>query len=130
VPPLLVTWLATAQEPARVVTPDELLNAGGDGTEWITYGHDYAETHFSPLSQINKKNVKRLSPAWSATTDAPQGTVETTPLMHDGVLYGILPWESCLPLFGPRIHQTRRRMLLWRSRFRASAESRMSVTAT
>ena len=58
-------WLASAQEPARVVTSNELLNAGGDGTEWLTYGHDYAETHFSPLNQINKKNVKRLSLAWS-----------------------------------------------------------------
>jgi hypothetical protein len=40
----LVTWLADAQETARVVTPTELVNAGGDGTEWLTYGHDYAET--------------------------------------------------------------------------------------
>jgi quinohemoprotein ethanol dehydrogenase len=89
----LATWIATAQETARVVTPSELLNAGGDGTEWLTYGHDYAETHFSPLNQINTKNVKRLSLAWSATTEAPQGTVEATPLMHNGVLYGILPWD-------------------------------------
>lgn len=89
----LLTWLAAAQETARVVTPNALLNAGGDGTEWLTYGHDYAETHFSPLNQINKRNVKRLSLAWSATTDAPQGTVEATPLMHNGVLYGILPWD-------------------------------------
>ena len=89
----LMTWLAAAQETARVVTANELLNAGGDGTEWLTYGHDYAETHFSPLNQINTKNVKRLSLAWSATTEAPQGTVEATPLMHNGVLYGILPWD-------------------------------------
>ena len=89
----LVTWLAAAQETARVVTSNELLNAGGDGTEWLTYGHDYSETHFSPLNQINAKNVKRLSLAWSATTEAPQGTVEATPLMHNGILYGILPWD-------------------------------------
>jgi hypothetical protein len=29
----LVTWLAAAQETARVVTATELVNAGGDGTE-------------------------------------------------------------------------------------------------
>jgi glucose dehydrogenase len=67
-----------AQETARVVTANELLNAGGDGTEWLTYGHDYAETHFSPLNQINKKNVKRLSLAWSSTTETPQGTGSDT----------------------------------------------------
>ena len=40
----LGTWLADPQESARVVTSKELVNAGGDGTEWLTYGHDYAET--------------------------------------------------------------------------------------
>jgi quinohemoprotein ethanol dehydrogenase len=89
----LAAWLATAQETARAVTQNELLNAAGDGTEWLTYGHDYSESHFSPLTQINTKNVKRLKLAWSATTEAPQGTVEATPLMHNGVLYGILPWD-------------------------------------
>ena len=84
--------LAAAQETGRVGA-DALLNAAGDGTQWLTYGHDYAETHFSPLNQINKKNVQRLRLAWSAATEAPQGTVEATPLMHDGVLYGILPWD-------------------------------------
>ena len=90
----LMTWLASAQQ-ARgpVVTLDALINAAGNGTEWLTYGHDYAETHFSPLAEINTKNVKRMSLAWSSETQAPQGTVEATPLMHNGVLYGILPWN-------------------------------------
>ena len=47
----------------------------GNGAEWLTYGRDYAETHFSPLTQINTRNVKRLSLAWSMATDAPQGVV-------------------------------------------------------
>jgi glucose dehydrogenase len=76
-----------------VVTLDALINAAGNGAEWLTYGHDYSETHFSPLAEINAKNVKRLSLKWSAETQAPQGTVEATPLMHNGVLYGILPWN-------------------------------------
>lgn len=90
----LMAWLASAQQ-ARgpAVTLDALINAAGDGTEWLSYGHDYAETHFSPLAEINVKNVKRLPLAWSAERQAPQGTVEATPLMHNGVLYGILPWN-------------------------------------
>src|SRR5262249_32980231 len=86
----LVTWLANAQQP---VNSDTLLNASGNGTEWLSYGHDYSETHFSPLTQLNSRNVKRLSLAWSSVTDAPQGTVEATPLMHNGVIFGILPWD-------------------------------------
>src|SRR5262245_65960456 len=90
----LMVWLASAQQARRpVVTPDALINAAGNGAEWLTYGHDYAETHFSPLAEINTKTVKRLSLVWSAGTQAPAGTVEATPLMHNGVLYGILPWN-------------------------------------
>lgn len=75
----LTAWLASAQQPAAPkVTAEALVNAAGNGAEWLSYGHDYAETHFSPLSQINTKNIKRLSLAWSAVTDAPQGTVEAT----------------------------------------------------
>jgi quinohemoprotein ethanol dehydrogenase len=89
----LLAWFANAQQPAPRVTADALLNAAGNGTEWLSYGHDYSETHFSPLNQVNTKNVKRLSLAWNSVTDAPQGTVEATPLMHNGILYGILPWD-------------------------------------
>jgi quinohemoprotein ethanol dehydrogenase len=89
----LMAWVAAAQQPAPPVTANSLVNAAGNGAEWLTYGHDYAETHFSPLTQVNTKNVKRLSLALSTTTEAPQGTVEATPLMHNGVLYFSLPWN-------------------------------------
>ena len=89
----LLAWVAIAQQPAPVVNAKALVNAAGNGDEWLTYGHDYAETHFSPLDQVNAQNVGRLSLAWSVATDAPQGTVEATPLVHNGVMYGILPWD-------------------------------------
>ena len=38
-----------------------LRNAAENGEEWITHGHDYAETHFSPLKQIDSTNVKQAS---------------------------------------------------------------------
>jgi quinohemoprotein ethanol dehydrogenase len=89
-----MAWVAVGQQPTvPVVTRASLLNAEGNGAEWLSYGHDYAETHFSPLTQINTQNVKRLSLAWSIETKAPNGTVEATPLMHNGVLYTILPWD-------------------------------------
>jgi quinohemoprotein ethanol dehydrogenase len=62
--------------------------------EWVTYGHDYAETHFSPLRQIDTTNVKRLGLAWTWETESPAGAnVETTPLISNGVLYGSLGWN-------------------------------------
>jgi quinohemoprotein ethanol dehydrogenase len=62
--------------------------------EWITYSGDYAETRFSPLKQIDASSVQRLGLAWSTETESPSGgRVESTPLMHDGVLYASLAWD-------------------------------------
>lgn len=60
--------------------------------EWLTYGYDRAETRFSPLDQINDKNVAQLGLAWSADLDTARGQ-EATPLMHDGVLYITTAWS-------------------------------------
>jgi quinohemoprotein ethanol dehydrogenase len=60
--------------------------------EWVTYGRDYAETHHSPLTGIDASNVTRLGLAWSVEVGS-QGKVETTPIVHDGVLYGTSTWS-------------------------------------
>jgi hypothetical protein len=84
------------------ILPALALAAGGlasaqqtkDGGEWLTYGHDYAETRFSPLRQIDTSNVGVWAFAWSWETESPSGgRVETTPLISNGVLYGSLAWD-------------------------------------
>jgi quinohemoprotein ethanol dehydrogenase len=86
-------WVSTAQQPKKVDTA-ALRNAAKNGDEWLTYGHDYAETHFSPLKQIDTGNVKRLGLAWTWATESPAGAnVETTPLVSNGVMYGSLGWN-------------------------------------
>jgi PQQ-dependent dehydrogenase (methanol/ethanol family) len=91
---LVGAWVAIAQQQRPIVDAKALVNAASNTEEWITYGRDYAETHFSPLDQINDQNVSRLKLAWSWATEAPQGQtgVEATPLMHNGTLYGSLTW--------------------------------------
>lgn len=57
-----------------------------DGRNWMSYGRTYAETHASPLRQINTSNVSRLGLAWSAELpDVNNGA--TQPLAVDGVVY-------------------------------------------
>ncbi len=86
-------WVSTAQQPKKVDTA-ALRNAAKSGDEWLTYGHDYAETHFSPLKQIDTSNVKRLGLAWTWATESPAGAnVETTLLVSNGVMYGSLGWN-------------------------------------
>jgi quinohemoprotein ethanol dehydrogenase len=56
-----------------------------DGKDWAAYGGTYGEQHYSPLTQINDKNVKHLGLAWSM--DLPPGNTSTVPIAVDGVLY-------------------------------------------
>src|SRR5271154_658269 len=94
---LLVTVLsafaAVGQQPKRV-DENALKNAAKNGDEWLTYGRDYAETHYSPLTQINTSNVNRLGLSWSWETDAREGGgLEATPLISNGIAYGTLTWD-------------------------------------
>ena len=92
----LAAWAAFVRPPQarRVVDKEALVSAAANPDEWVTYGRDYAETHFSPLNQINDQNVGKLGLAWTWDTESPRsGRVEATPLMQDGVLYGSLTWN-------------------------------------
>src|SRR5580700_8506498 len=92
---LLALSLVTAsgQQP-KLVDDNALKNAAKNGDEWLTYGHDYAETHYSPLNQINAGNVSRLGLAWSWETEAREGgSLEATPLVSNGTIYGSLTWN-------------------------------------
>ena len=55
--------------------------------EWPAYGRDPGGTKFSPLHQINAKNVSSMVRAWSYHTGDPGGTWENTPIVVGGVLY-------------------------------------------
>ena len=59
--------------------------------EWTTYGADLANTHYSPLDQINKDNFGKLQVAWRFKADAmgprPEYNWESTPLMANGTIY-------------------------------------------
>ena len=79
------------QQAAPKVTDATLLKpADGD---WVGYGRDYAETHHSPLKQIDQSNVSKLAEAWSVEVGS-DGKLETTPLVFNGVLYGTSTWSQ------------------------------------
>lgn len=48
-----------------------LLPAGWSQTDWPVLGHDAGAMRYSPLDQINAKNVKQLKLAWSFDIEAP-----------------------------------------------------------
>ena len=56
--------VAARQVPQGASVDDAVLLKPAPG-EWVNPGRDYAETHHSPLTQIDQSNVSRLAPAWS-----------------------------------------------------------------
>lgn len=65
--------------------------------DWAVYGGDAENTHYSPLTQINRDNVKDLRVAWEYNTGE-TGGLETSPLIVDAVLYGITPTQKIFAL--------------------------------
>ena len=78
---------AQQQAPPALVTNQELL-AGlpADGSKWLTFGGNYSNQRFSPLTQIAPENVSKLQPQWTFQTGT-LGNFETTTLVRDNVLY-------------------------------------------
>jgi quinohemoprotein ethanol dehydrogenase len=89
---------AQRQEPSRQAPPvtDATLRTAAPA-QWLSYGRDYGETHYSPLSQVSSSTVANLRPAWSADLGTP-GQLEATPIVANGVLYATGTWSTVFAL--------------------------------
>jgi quinohemoprotein ethanol dehydrogenase len=79
---------AAKPAPKRAVHGDaaRLVEAERDPANWMMYGRTYSEQRYSPLGQVNDRNVGTLGLAWHARLDIDHGT-EATPVVVDGVMY-------------------------------------------
>ena len=75
----------TAEEQSRIQKP-------ADG-EWPGYHGLPSANRHSPLKQINTANAARLKPAW--TYALPHMSLQTTPLVADGIMYVTAPNRVC-----------------------------------
>jgi len=55
------------------VTDANLMAAAQDPNNWLHYGRDYAGTRYSPLSEINGTNIKKLVPKWNLSFGVLEG---------------------------------------------------------
>src|SRR5579864_7263607 len=65
--------------------------------DWPIYGGTTENNHFSPLDQINRKNVTQLEVAWTYDTEE-SGGLQSSPLIVDAILYGLTPSEKVFAL--------------------------------
>ena len=87
-----------AQMPAKSSFADfRARDAHEESRDWPAYGGAPENTHYSNLAQINRTNVKELTVAWSYDTGE-QGGLQTSPIIVDGVLYGITPTQKVFAL--------------------------------
>ena len=70
----------------RIMAADE---APGD---WLSYGRDYGEQRFSPLTQVNKQSIEDLELAWSFDMFTNRG-LEASPIVVDGIMYMTGSWS-------------------------------------
>ena len=64
---------------------------------WSRYGGNDENNHYSPLAQIDRGNVSKLQVAWTFDTGE-EGGLQTSPLIVNGVLYGITPTQKIFAL--------------------------------
>ncbi|MEZ5709958.1 MAG: PQQ-dependent dehydrogenase, methanol/ethanol family [Blastomonas sp.] len=83
--------VAASGQPASV-DHKRLSGAANEPGQWMAPGRTYGEDRFSPLDQINDGNVSQMGLAWYVDLPVDRG-VEASPLMIDGVLYNIEPWN-------------------------------------
>ena len=67
-------------------TTQELVNDGKNTENVTTESLGYDRKSYSPLTQINKSNVKRLVPIWSTSLMNDQGEL-AAPTIYNGVMY-------------------------------------------
>lgn len=75
------------------IDAERLLGANSDNANWITYGRTYDEQRFSPLADINERNVNELALTWYADLDTARGQ-EATPIVINGKIYITTAWSK------------------------------------
>jgi quinohemoprotein ethanol dehydrogenase len=81
---LCASGLAAGVNGETMRQADAAANVG----DWQSYSRTWDEQRFSPLDQINDRNVQQLGLAWYDDLETMRG-VQASPLVIDGVLYNV-----------------------------------------
>jgi alcohol dehydrogenase (cytochrome c) len=89
---LAAASLLRAQQPPAFppVTEEMLLKPSAN--DWLMFSRTYDAQRFSPLEQINTKNVGQLREVFKK--ELPSGVQESIPIVYRGVMYVLLPGNT------------------------------------
>ena len=89
-----------------------------ESRNWLMYRRTYDSWGYSPLGQINSRNVGNLVPVWSISTGVNEGH-QAPPIVNDGVMFITTPLNQVLAL------DAKTGDLLWRYRRQLPPDLRM-----
>jgi alcohol dehydrogenase (cytochrome c) len=78
-----------------VVTDQRLVNP--EPENWLMFRRTYNGWGYSPLDQINRRNVAELEPVWTVSTGITEGH-QSPPIVNDGVMFVTTPMNQVLAL--------------------------------
>ncbi|MGI8547934.1 MAG: pyrroloquinoline quinone-dependent dehydrogenase, partial [Gemmatimonadaceae bacterium] len=88
----------TATTGTGITSADSALRrAMADSGSWPSYGRDYTNRRFAPLTQITAANVASLRLAWKYKTGVPHA-FQASPVVVDGVMYISTPLNHVIAL--------------------------------
>jgi lanthanide-dependent methanol dehydrogenase len=79
--------------PVACAQQDDLQKLSQDPKQWVMAQHDYANTRYSPLDQINASNIGNLQVAWTFSVGQPHGQ-EAAPLIVGDTMYVISSYPN------------------------------------
>jgi lanthanide-dependent methanol dehydrogenase len=82
-----------ASHPSDGPVPTANFAPNDPAGEWHSQARDYANTRFSPLSEINASNVATLREAWTFS-DGTQNGHEAAPLVMGNIMYLVTPFPN------------------------------------
>ena len=119
---LLIAMLASTEGIAQSVRDYHAVTDARlqepESRNWLMYRRTYDSWGYSPLDQIDNRNVGNLVPVWSISTGANEGH-QAPPIVNDGVMFITTPFNQVLAL------DAKTGDLLWRYRRQLPPDLRM-----
>ena len=134
------TGFAQSIDEYTPVTGERLVNPGAG--DWLMYRRTYNGWGYSPLDEINRRNVEDLEPVWTLSTGIAEGH-EGAVIVNDGVMFVTTPlnrmhaidaasgdilwsYQRQMPFDMSVIHPTNRGVALWGERvYMATSDAKL-----
>ena len=111
----LAAFAAGAQDTRSYSAVTDARLEAPEPRNWLMYLRQYDSWSYSPLSQINTRNVEDLVPAWTMSTGTTEGH-QAPPIVNDGVMFVTTPFNQVLAI------DAKTGDLLWRYRHQIPAD--------